>query len=87
MQHSYDFDLVLARPAGFDPEMFLDAVEGMLFEEFEGDVTPGVIAGVPYLACTVEADTMEAGLNALVARVVALGLTPERAEIPQLAGE
>ena len=76
------FDLTLARPDAFDATAFLDLVEHPLFEAFEGDVMPAVSNGVPCLACTVEAETMEAAVNRVVPLIAALGFPTTRAGFP-----
>ena len=78
----FDFDLTLARPDAFDATAFLDLVEQPLFEAFEGDVTPAVSNGVPCLACTVEAETMEAAVNRVAPLIADLGFPATRAEFP-----
>ena len=76
---NYDFDLFLQAPedpAALHADEFLDMVEDALFEEFHGDVTPGLSGGVPVLTCTIEADSIEAALDRVGGTVLRLGLHP-----------
>jgi hypothetical protein len=75
----YDFDIYLQSPedpALFHADEFLELVEEPLFEEFEGDVTPGMNGGVPVLYCTMVADSIESALDQVSEAVVRLGLHP-----------
>ncbi len=78
---NYDFDLFLQAPdvpAGLHADEFLDMVKNALFEEFQGDVTPGFSGGVPVLMCTIEAESIEAALDRLGGTVVRMGLHPSQ---------
>ena len=75
----YHFELFLGTPE--DPGLgsgdeFLDAVEGLLYEAFEGDVTPGVVCGVPILYCSMAADTPGEAIDAVWKKVVQMRLHP-----------
>jgi hypothetical protein len=62
----YDFDLVLSAPA-------TEAQDELLFESFDGAVTPSVLSGVGYLSVHVHAATMEDAIQGAVERVQAVG--------------
>lgn len=81
----FEFDLSLVPPARFEASAFLDAVEAPLFEAFEGDVTPCVSNGVPMLACTVEAETVGAALDAVAQVAASLGFVASGVSFPQHA--
>ena len=61
---------------GFADVDFLD----VLFERFEGDVSPGVRAGQPYLGGTVEATSLDEAARLLTEAASALGLRPRRVQ-------
>ncbi|HET6567845.1 MAG TPA: hypothetical protein VFG50_07765, partial [Rhodothermales bacterium] len=54
----------------------LDRVEDALFEAFEGDVTPGMVGGVPVLYCTMEADSPGEALDKVASKILEMGLHP-----------
>ncbi|MCA0270368.1 MAG: hypothetical protein LCH53_14285 [Bacteroidetes bacterium] len=65
---TWSFDLVV------DQDMTDLEGSNALFEAFEGDVTPAVLAGVPHLMCTVEAPDLLGAVRQTIQRVEALGL-------------
>ena len=76
---NYDFDLFLTSSGdqeNIDTNEFLDAVEDTLFEEFQGDVTPGISAGAPILYCSLEPDSIEFAIDRVTKTVLRLGLHP-----------
>ena len=85
---TFDFDVFLAAdgpPEHFDGTAFLDAVEGPVFEAFEGDVTPGVSVGRPLLSCAVEAPSFEEAVAPVIALARRLGYEPLRIEVEPAA--
>lgn len=53
---------------------FLNAVEGPLFDVFEGDVTPSFRGGQGYLECHIEASDHDAAVQRVAARLLALDI-------------
>ena len=49
---------------------FLDAVEGPLFDAFQGDVSPSFRGGQAYLECDVEAETVDAAVRRVAREVL-----------------
>ncbi len=85
---TYEFDVILAAdapPETFDGTAFLDAVEGPVFEAFEGDVTPGTIAGVPTFGGTLRGESLDAAVAPVLALARRLGFEPVRVEPAALA--
>jgi|GEM_PF-6476993 len=66
--HSWSFDLAvdqdLTDPEGSDA----------LFEAFEGDVTPCMRAGVPYVMCHAEGPDLARAVRSTIERIEAMGL-------------
>lgn len=60
---------------------YLDLIEDAVFEEFAGDVTPGMLGGYPMLYCTIEAASPGGAYDKVVARIlphiIKAGLDPE----------
>ncbi len=82
--HTYEFDVILGTdvpPEDFDASTFLDAVEGPVFEAFEGDVTPSTIAGVPTFGCILEGVSLDAAAAPVLALARELGYAPVRVEV------
>lgn len=75
----FNFELFLIAeedPSAFHADEFLDSVEDALFEAFEGDVTPGMLGGVPVLFCTMEADSPGEALDKVTSKIIEMGLHP-----------
>ena len=58
----YDFD-VFIQWDGTAGEDFLDRCEAALKDEFEGDATPAVQAGVPLVSCTMPGTSLEEAME------------------------
>ena len=83
--NQYDFTLILdAAFEGSYPQAedaWMDAIEGVVFERYEGDATPGIRAGVPYVGYSVEASSMEVALRDAVSFLEKKGYIVRRIEI------
>ncbi len=78
---TYTFELVLAGKRGTietQGDGFLEAVETLVFEAFQGDVTPALCGGVPVLYCTIDDTSIEAAVNRVASTVAGLGLHPDQ---------
>ena len=85
---TYEFDVILASdvpPEDFDGTAFLDAVEGPVFEAFEGDVTPGTIGGVPTFSGSLDGSSLDAAVAPVLALARQLGYPPVRVEVEPAA--
>lgn len=83
--NQYDFTLIL--DAAFEgpypqaEDTWMDAIEEVLFERYQGDATPGIRAGVPYVGYCVEAPSMDVALRDAVAFLEKEGYIVRRIEI------
>lgn len=65
---TWSFDLIV------DRDLCDVADADTLFEAFEGDVTPAVLAGAPHLMCSVDGPDLLGAVRSTIRRVEALGL-------------
>jgi hypothetical protein len=72
---TYDFDLAITR------DMTGDDAADLLFELFEGDVSPVVRSGVPFLSCSIEAPSFFAAVRRVLRRLRAEGVEVLRVEL------
>lgn len=75
----FSFELFMPERSGeseLQADEFLDSVEDSLFEAFDGDVTPGMMGGVPVLYCTREGQSLGEVLDEITASIVKMGLHP-----------
>lgn len=71
---TYDFDLVLSAPA-------TEEQDELLYERFDGAVTPSVLSGIGYLSIHIDATSMEDAIQDAIERARAIGLSVERIEL------
>ena len=81
---AYDLEVFVEWDApgedGLADQDFLDAFSDVLFERFEGDISPGIRAGHPYLSGTVEAPSLEEAVRLLTDAASELGLRTKRVQ-------
>ena len=77
---TYEFDIFVQWEGLADVE-FLAKLEEPLFEAFQGDVTPAVMAGRPYVSATLEADSLEAAIRRVIEILKAEGMEPDRLQM------
>ncbi len=76
---TWTFDLLT------DEDMTAPERADVLFEAFEGDVTPAVVAGAPRLMCSVDGDDLLGTIRDTVARVEALGVEVRQVQMEREA--
>ena len=83
--NQYDFTLILEAdfegPYPTAEEAWMDAIEGILFGRYEGNATPGIRAGEPYVAYSVKAPSMDVALRDAVSFLEKEGHVVRRVEI------
>lgn len=77
----YDFTIILKDELADGPEAWFDQVEGPLFERFEGDATPGIRAGIPYIGFFIEAESFDAAFRVALEVLEEINQRPLRIEI------
>jgi hypothetical protein len=77
---TYDFDLILSAPT-------TEEEDELVFEHFEGRVSPSVTAGIGCLSVHFEAQSMEEAIQDAIRRAEEVGLTVERVEMEKKAFE
>ncbi len=72
---TYFFDVIV------DRDLVNEEDSDRIFEVFEGDVSPAVLAGVPRLSCSIEAETLDAAIRRVLAAVPSFDTTALRVEV------